>query len=180
MTKEENKTIGEALFEIYQIPESKRGTIVKLYIGEDYLLGDDFRYEDFEKLVSKYQGKGAPPPWEKVTQEALKTGEQKIVERFKKFSLWGVLIAGLIDGLNPCAFATIVFLVSYLSFLGKQSKEILTIRHHFHFWCLYCLHHSRDGAHGWFPPVERFSYDHQGDLSRHRHVCDRTRDNQLL
>ena len=53
-------------------------------------------------------------------------GEEKIVDRFKKFSLWGVLIAGLIDGLNPCAFATIVFLVSYLSFLGKQSKEILT------------------------------------------------------
>jgi cytochrome c biogenesis protein CcdA len=125
LTKEENKTIGEALFDIYRIPEAQRGTIVKLYIGGDYLLGDDFRQEDFDKLVSKYQGKGAPPPWEKVTQDALKTGEQKIVERFKKFSLWGVLIAGLIDGLNPCAFATIVFLVSYLSFLGKQSSEIL-------------------------------------------------------
>jgi cytochrome c biogenesis protein CcdA len=126
MTKEENKRIGEALFDIYRLPESKRGDIVKLYIGEDYLSGDEFRYEDLEKLVSKYQGKVAPPPWEKVTQEALKTGEQKIVERFKQFSLWGVLIAGLIDGLNPCAFATIVFLVSYLSFLGKKNKEILT------------------------------------------------------
>jgi len=126
MTKEENKRIGEALFDIYRLPESKRGDIVKLYIGEDYLSGDEFRYEDLEKLVSKYQGKVAPPPWEKVTQDALKTGEQKIVERFKQFSLWGVLIAGLIDGLNPCAFATIVFLVSYLSFLGKKNKEILT------------------------------------------------------
>jgi cytochrome c biogenesis protein CcdA/thiol-disulfide isomerase/thioredoxin len=126
MTKEENKRIGEALFEIYRIPESQRGDIVKLYIGEDYLSGDDFRHEDFEKLVSKYQGKVAPPPWEKVTQEALMKGEEKIIDRFKKFSLWGVLLAGLIDGLNPCAFATIVFLVSYLSFLGKQNKEILT------------------------------------------------------
>jgi cytochrome c biogenesis protein CcdA len=126
MSKEENKRIGEALFEIYRIPESKRGDIVKLYIGEDYLSGDEFRYEDLEKLVSKYQGKVAPPPWEKVTQEALTKGEEKIIDRFKKFSLWGVLVAGLIDGLNPCAFATIVFLVSYLSFLGKQSKEILT------------------------------------------------------
>ena len=36
-----------------------------------------------------------------------------------------MLIAGFIDGLNPCAFATIVFLVSYLSFLGKKNKEIL-------------------------------------------------------
>jgi len=125
LSNDENKTIGEALFDIYRIPEAQRGTIVKLYIGEDYLAADDIRQEDFDKLVSKYQGKGAPPPWEKVTQDALKTGQQKIVERFKKFSIWGVLVAGLIDGLNPCAFATIVFLVSYLSFLGKQSSEIL-------------------------------------------------------
>ena len=126
MSTEENKRIGEVLFEIYRLPESERANIVKLYIGEDYLSGDEFRHEDFEKLVTKYQGKGAPPPWEKVTQEALKKGEENIIDRFKKFSLGGVLIAGLIDGLNPCAFATIVFLVSYLSFLGKQSKEILT------------------------------------------------------
>jgi len=126
MTKEENKRIGEALFEIYKIPEARQGEIVQLYIGEDYLSGEDFSYEDFKKLVSKYQGKVAPPPWEKVTKEALESGQKKIVDRFKQFSLWGVLIAGLIDGLNPCAFATIVFLVSYLSFLGKQSKEILT------------------------------------------------------
>jgi cytochrome c biogenesis protein CcdA/glutaredoxin len=125
-SKEENKRIGEALFEIYKVPPSRVGEIVQLYIGEDYLSGEEFRHEDFEKMVSNYQGKGAPPPWEKVTQEALAKGEEKIIDRFKTFSLWGVLIAGLIDGLNPCAFATIVFLVSYLSFLGKQSKEILT------------------------------------------------------
>jgi len=126
MTKEENKRMGEALFDLYQIPEARRGDIVKLYIGDDYLSGDSFRYEDLKNLVSKYQGKAVPQPWEKVTEDALKGGEQKIVERFKQFSIWGVLIAGLIDGLNPCAFATIVFLISYLSFLGKQSKEILT------------------------------------------------------
>ena len=61
-----------------------------------------------------------------MTKEAPRERQERSVDRFKQFSLWGVLIAGLIDGLNPCAFATIVFLVSYLSFLGKQSKEILT------------------------------------------------------
>jgi glutaredoxin len=126
MSNEENKRIGEALFEIYKVPPRRLGEIVQFYIGEDYLSGEEFPREDFEKLVSKYEGKGAPPPWEKVTQEALAKGEKKIIDRFKRFSLGGVLIAGLIDGLNPCAFATIVFLVSYLSFLGKQTKEILT------------------------------------------------------
>jgi cytochrome c biogenesis protein CcdA len=126
LTKEENKAIDEALFQIYRIPESKWASILKLYIGEDYLSGSDFRYENFKEVVSKYQDKGAPPPWEKVTQEALQSGEKKIIDRFKQFSLGGVLIAGVIDGLNPCAFATIIFLVSYLSFLGKANKEILT------------------------------------------------------
>jgi hypothetical protein len=126
LTEEENKTLDEAFFQIYQIPESQRGEAVKLYIGEDSMLDSDFRYETFQKLVAKYQGKGAPPPWTKVSQEALKNGEQRIIERFRKFGLSTVLVAGFIDGLNPCAFATIVFLVSYLSFLGKQSKEILT------------------------------------------------------
>ncbi len=124
LTKEENKTIDEALFKIYNVPESRRG-VVKLYIGEGYILADDFRYEVFQKLVSKYQGKGASPPWERVTHEDLKSGEQRIIERFRKFGLSTVLVAGFIDGLNPCAFATIVFLVSYLAFLGKKSREIL-------------------------------------------------------
>jgi cytochrome b subunit of formate dehydrogenase len=126
LTKEENKALDEALFQIYQIPESKRGDIVRIYVGDGYVTSSNFSHEAFQKLVSKYQSKGAPPPWEKVTQEALKNGEKRIIDRFKQFSLGGVLIAGLIDGLNPCAFATIIFLVSYLSFLGKASKEILT------------------------------------------------------
>ena len=125
LTEEENKTLDEAFFQLYQIPESQRGEAVKLYIGEDHMLDNDFRYETFQKLVAKYHGKGSPPPWEKVSQEALKSGEQKIIERFRKFGLTTVLVAGFIDGLNPCAFATIVFLVSYLSFLGKGSTEIL-------------------------------------------------------
>ena len=125
LTKEENKKLDEALVQIYQIPESKR-TAVKLYIGEDYILEDVFSYMTFQKLVSKYQGKGAPEPWEKVSPEALKNGEERIIERFRKFGLTTVLVAGFIDGLNPCAFATIVFLVSYLAFLGKKTKEILT------------------------------------------------------
>ena len=170
-TKEENKRIGEALFEIYKVPAQRVGEIVQLYVGEDYLSGDEFRHEDFEKLVSKYQGKGAPPPWEKVTQETLAKGEKKIIDRFKQFSVWGVFIAGLIDGLNPCAFATIIFLVSYLSFLGKAKQRDPHLRYYFHPGCLYCLHPNRNGAHGGFPHAKRFPSHHERDLSRHRHIC---------
>ncbi len=125
LTKEDNKKLDEALSQIYQVPESKRLVDHKLYMGENYLWAEELRHETFEKLIAKYQGKGAPPPWEKVTREALEKGEKNIIERFRRWSLSAVLIAGFIDGINPCAFATIIFLVSYLTFAGKKAKEIL-------------------------------------------------------
>src|SRR4030066_1694172 len=125
LAKEENKRLDEALSQIYQIPESKRLVDHKLYMGEDYLWSEDLHQESFQRLITKYYGKGAPPPWEKVTKEALEKGEKNIIERFRRWSLSAVLIAGFIDGINPCAFATIIFLVSYLTFAGKKSREIL-------------------------------------------------------
>lgn len=125
LVKEENKKLDEALSQIYQIPESKRLVDHKLYMGEDYLWSDDLHQESFQRLITKYYEKGAPPPWEKVTREALEKGEKNIIERFKRWSLSAVLIAGFIDGINPCAFATIIFLVSYLTFVGKKGREIL-------------------------------------------------------
>ena len=125
LTREENKKLDEALSQIYRVPESKRLVDHKLYMGEDYLWSEDLQRESFQKLVAKYKKTGAPPPWEKVTKEALEKGEKSIIERFKRWSLSAVLIAGFIDGINPCAFATMIFLVSYLTFAGKKSSEIL-------------------------------------------------------
>ncbi|MCK5673668.1 MAG: hypothetical protein KAH95_09835, partial [Spirochaetales bacterium] len=41
------------------------------------------------------------------------------------FSILPVFIAGLIDGVNPCAFATLVFFISFLSIQGRTRREIL-------------------------------------------------------
>jgi hypothetical protein len=44
------------------------------------------------------------------------------------FPAWGALIAAaFLDGINPCAFATILFFVTYLTFLKKERKYILQI-----------------------------------------------------
>lgn len=51
--------------------------------------------------------------------------KQEIQNTFKSFSPFIVIGAGLIDGINPCAFSTIIFLISYLSFYGLKRKSIL-------------------------------------------------------
>ncbi len=38
-----------------------------------------------------------------------------------------VITMGLVDGINPCAFATIIFLISYLAYSKKTKRETLII-----------------------------------------------------
>ncbi|NMA43444.1 MAG: hypothetical protein GX946_08685 [Oligosphaeraceae bacterium] len=38
-----------------------------------------------------------------------------------------IAMAGLIDGINPCAFATSIFLISYLLYLKRQARQIMLI-----------------------------------------------------
>ena len=49
------------------------------------------------------------------------------MERFRTLGLSAVAAAGLVDGLNPCAFATLIFLVSYLAFVGRERREVLLV-----------------------------------------------------
>lgn len=45
-------------------------------------------------------------------------------ESFLSLALGIVLGAGFLDGINPCAFSTIIFLISYLSLVGGTRRQI--------------------------------------------------------
>ena len=47
--------------------------------------------------------------------------------RFKLFTPLAVFTAGLIDGVNPCAFTVIIFFISFLSLQGYSRRKILAI-----------------------------------------------------
>lgn len=46
-------------------------------------------------------------------------------ETFSTLTSGIVLGAGLLDGINPCAFSTIIFLISYLSLVGASRRRML-------------------------------------------------------
>jgi hypothetical protein len=50
-----------------------------------------------------------------------------MINRFKSLGIFTVLSAGLIDGINPCAFATLIFFISYLTMMGRKRREILWV-----------------------------------------------------
>ncbi len=122
----ESKRLAEALGEVYKIPEAQRMSTPEAFIGEDYLLGKEVSDKNLERLIGEYKDVGTRPPWEMAGGE-LKRAERKIISRFKGLEITTVISAGLLDGVNPCAFVTIVFFISYLAFVGRKGKELLAV-----------------------------------------------------
>ena len=46
---------------------------------------------------------------------------------FSQITLWAIIGAGLADGINPCAFAVIVFFVSFLAAYKYTKKEVIVV-----------------------------------------------------
>lgn len=64
-----------------------------------------------------------------------------VEESFKKITFWAIVGSGLIDGINPCAFAVIVFFISFLTVYKYTRREILIvgISYCFAVFCAYLL-----------------------------------------
>jgi cytochrome c biogenesis protein CcdA/glutaredoxin len=123
---QETKVLNEALGQICEIPENKRLTTPSIFIGKDFLLDKNITLEKLENLILKYSREQSPPPWE-MAEGVKKQAGQTIVSRFKGLNITTIIAAGLLDGINPCAFATIIFFISYLAYIGRKGKEILMV-----------------------------------------------------
>ncbi len=122
--EEESKVLSEWLGQRYGVPEEKRLTAPAIFVGDDALIGEEINARSLEALVEKYATSGALPTWDDFDPEQ---SGRTIVERFRSFGLLTVVGAGLLDGLNPCAFATIIFFVSYLTISGRKGREVLAV-----------------------------------------------------
>ncbi len=90
-----------------------------------------FNSEGMEGSEQKYIYIDSDDPDEpsiKITlNTSVKRSHQASVERFLSFGLFTVLGAGLIDGINPCAFTVLVFFISFLNFVGYRRRELLIL-----------------------------------------------------
>ena len=119
----ESRELLEAMGALYDIPEVKRLTTPAVFIGDEYLL-DELDEKRLETVIQKYFQTGVAS---RMPQAEVKTREasDEIVNRFNAFGTLAVAGAGLLDGINPCAFATIIFFISYMSLVGRERKEML-------------------------------------------------------
>lgn len=128
----DGKRLNETLSNRLNLTSEKRLIAPSVFIGEDYLSPEEITESRVEASILKYEStapslvrrtesmKGELLP----TPEESKKAEESIIERFKSFGVLAILLAGLVEGMNPCALATLIFFISYLTMVGRKRKEI--------------------------------------------------------
>ena len=106
------------LSERLDVPQRQRHNAPAVFVGSDYVVDRDIQYERLVEMVSRYVETGAEATWESC---------DAVMRLPPPPPWWAVILPGLIDGINPCAFATIVFFVSYLTLTERKKHEILLV-----------------------------------------------------
>jgi thiol-disulfide isomerase/thioredoxin len=135
----DGKRFNETLSGRLNLSSEKRLIAPSIFIGNNYLPPDEITESKVEALIQKYaektvpsvsEGKpalAAPPPSLSPTPEESKKAEESIIQRFQSFGVLAILLAGLLEGMNPCALATLVFFISYLTMVGRKRKEVFWV-----------------------------------------------------
>jgi len=118
------KTLLAAFGEVYEVPRRYRLLTPSVFVGRGYLVKSQITLSALKALLA---GEGDEPiPWEDV-EAARKHGTEEIIREFEGFRLLPIIGAGLLDGINPCAFATLIFFITYLSVLGVERRRIIWV-----------------------------------------------------
>lgn len=74
---------------------------------------------------NRVQEDGRRPSWAVMEESAMQQAAVEIRDTYERLSIGVILLGGLIDGINPCAFATLIFFLSYLQIARKSPRQLL-------------------------------------------------------
>ena len=117
LSEPENIELMADYYTRYQVPPEQWGGTIALFVGDRWWNDTDKILIELGPAINSMTIAG---PSEQQGQ-----GRTALRELFESFGVLTVAVAGLLDGINPCAMATLVFLISYLTFAQRSPKEVL-------------------------------------------------------
>lgn len=106
--------------------QEKYNAKFKIIVPVFFLKGHFLNGDKAGAALEEFVGKSLAAPGIAIGQET-PLPQMDLLERFKGFKLFTVSGAGLIDGINPCAFTVIVFFISFLALQGYLKRELIII-----------------------------------------------------
>ncbi|MDD3118834.1 MAG: cytochrome c biogenesis protein CcdA, partial [Victivallales bacterium] len=122
--------LNEAYGEKFHVPVGSRLLAPAVFTGAGALVKDRIKRAELQRLLSRPEAAVAswlisPPRHE--PQKKLAASDRRIKERYTRIRWPLILAAGFLDGINPCAFAAIIFFISYLAIARRSRGEILRV-----------------------------------------------------
>ena len=119
--------LNEALSSRFAVDPALRQVTPAVFLQEGALVKSEINRPAITDLIQRTQQVGETDGWHNTEGTELDEARETVENRFATFGLIGVFLAGLLDGINPCAFATIIFLLSYLQVTRRSSTQILAV-----------------------------------------------------
>jgi HEAT repeat protein/cytochrome c biogenesis protein CcdA/thioredoxin-related protein len=120
--------LNESLSEQFGVPMQQRLVAPALFTRAGFLIRHDIRPDATAALIARATAvDDGSDSWYRVDEKTTAQADKRIVGRQEAFHFTAVVLAALADGVNPCAFATIVFLLSYLQVTRRTPRQIIRI-----------------------------------------------------
>jgi cytochrome c biogenesis protein CcdA len=124
--KPEGLELGEAILTVAGIGPDVLPAAPAILVGSTYRDKGGFDPQAVLEAIERARSTGTPDYTERA-QRIRGLARQSLSAKYRRWGFLTVVGAGLLDGINPCAFATLVFFLSYLSFAGGGRRAMVTV-----------------------------------------------------
>lgn len=118
----------------FHIGQADRLIAPAIFTGDGALMRNRLTDDNLANLIADNSrprneatpsGEGIIPEWARHDETGIREAQGDLQNTYTSLSLGVVLLGGLIDGINPCAFATLIFFLSYLQIARRSPRELL-------------------------------------------------------
>ena len=119
--------LNQALCDRFTVPSVKHNVAPSVFTQGGFVVATDITPRSLGELFAKTMALAQDDAWKTVAEPEQLAAAAQVDRRYEAITLSVVLLGGLIDGLNPCAFATIIFFLSYLQIARRTPREMLMV-----------------------------------------------------
>lgn len=118
---------NQALCVRFSVPSLNHTVSPAIFTQTGFLIRDAITPRAMGELLAKTMTTPQDDSWMRIDEEEQQAASMEVTRRYEAFTLPVVIGAGLLDGVNPCAFATIIFFLSYLRVVRRTPREMLMV-----------------------------------------------------
>ena len=120
-----SQVVQEAISQRVGIPVERRLLTPTVVVGSRAFTQAEITDRVLREHLGALAATGSPCPWAKPLD--LAAAERRLFGRLRAVGLGAVVVGGLVDGVNPCAFATLILFISFMRSAGRERGRLLAV-----------------------------------------------------